>query len=107
MRVDAQDDPVNAAVADDGKRGRMIGGLGDANILQHDRIEPELGEAWRRIQWPRPLDPATCALARELGYEVEEVRLPDPAYTVRLPEVDAIASMGDGAVCSGALPKER
>jgi NAD(P)-dependent dehydrogenase (short-subunit alcohol dehydrogenase family)/acyl carrier protein len=62
----------------DGKRERMMGGLGDPNLLQHNRIEPDLGEAWKRIKWPRPLDPSTRELVTRLGYEVPEVAPPPP-----------------------------
>jgi phthiocerol/phenolphthiocerol synthesis type-I polyketide synthase E len=54
----------------DGKRERMMGGLGDPNILQHQGIDKNLGEAWKRIQWPRRLDEGTRALAARLGYEL-------------------------------------
>jgi phthiocerol/phenolphthiocerol synthesis type-I polyketide synthase E len=57
----------------DGKRERMMGGLGDPNILQHSRIEPGLGEAWKKIQWPRALDASTLALMTRLGYAVAEM----------------------------------
>jgi hypothetical protein len=60
----------------DGKRERMMGGLGDPNLLQHNRIESDLGEAWRRIKWPRALDPSTRELVARLGYEVPEVAPP-------------------------------
>ena len=30
----------------DGKKERMMGGLGDPNILQHKGIEKGLGESW-------------------------------------------------------------
>jgi phthiocerol/phenolphthiocerol synthesis type-I polyketide synthase E len=56
----------------DGKRERMLGGLGDPNILQHTRIEGERSDSWKRIQWPRALDASTRALATRLGYELPE-----------------------------------
>jgi len=49
---------------------RMIDGVGDPNLHEHDRIEPELGDAWRRIRLTRRLGPEACALAAELGYEL-------------------------------------
>ena len=57
----------------DGKRERMMGGLGDPNILQHSRIDPGLGEAWKKIAWPRALDASTLALMTRLGYAVAEM----------------------------------
>lgn len=49
---------------------RMIDGVGDPNLHEHDRIEPELGDAWRRIRLRRQLGPAARALAAELGYDL-------------------------------------
>jgi hypothetical protein len=49
---------------------RMIDGVGDPNLHEHDRIEPELGDAWRRIRLRRPLGAEARALAEELGYEL-------------------------------------
>ncbi|HSP77792.1 MAG TPA: sulfotransferase, partial [Myxococcaceae bacterium] len=62
----------------DGKRERMIGGLGDPNILHHNRIDSGLGEAWKRIKWPRPLDAGTRAVAERLGYSLPEESTPAP-----------------------------
>ncbi|HET9316133.1 MAG TPA: SDR family NAD(P)-dependent oxidoreductase, partial [Vicinamibacteria bacterium] len=45
-------------------------GIGDPNLLDHDSIDPSLGDAWRAIRLPRGLSPETCRLARELGYEL-------------------------------------
>jgi hypothetical protein len=53
----------------DGKRERMLGGVGDPNIMQHDRIEAHLADSWKQIRWPRALDPSTRALLARLGYE--------------------------------------
>jgi phthiocerol/phenolphthiocerol synthesis type-I polyketide synthase E len=72
----------------DGRRERMIGGLGDPNILQHNRIESKLGEAWQKIKWPRPLDASTQVLIKRLGYA-----LPDPVppiETTALPDVNQL-----------------
>ena len=68
----------------DGRRERMIGGLGDPNILQHNRIEPRLGEAWKNIKWPRSLDASTRQLVMRLGYELPAA---EPAVndTITLP----------------------
>ncbi|MFL5351290.1 SDR family NAD(P)-dependent oxidoreductase [Archangium sp.] len=56
----------------DGKRERMMGGLGDPNIMQHKGIDKGLGESWKKIKWPRPLDPTTLEIVARLGYEVEQ-----------------------------------
>ncbi|TSC32697.1 type I polyketide synthase [Corallococcus sp. Z5C101001] len=55
----------------DGKKERMMGGLGDPNILQHQGIEKKLGESWKRIKWPRAFDASTHAVIERLGYSVE------------------------------------
>jgi phthiocerol/phenolphthiocerol synthesis type-I polyketide synthase E len=57
----------------DGRRERMMGGLGDPNILQHSGIEAELGKAWKNIHWPRRLDASTQQLAARLGYDLPEI----------------------------------
>ncbi|WNG36170.1 SDR family oxidoreductase [Archangium violaceum] len=70
----------------DGKRERMMGGLGDPNILQHKGIEKGLGESWKKIKWPRPLDPTTLELVARLGYEVEQTAAPPkPAAPKKAP----------------------
>ncbi len=57
-------------------RSRMIYGVGDFNILRHDKIDPKLGERWRQIQLPRPLSAKTAALADEFNYVIKH-RLPE------------------------------
>ena len=49
---------------------RMIDGIGDPGLHERDRIEPELGDAWRWIRLRRPLGAEARALAEELGYEL-------------------------------------
>ncbi|MBI2191127.1 MAG: alpha/beta fold hydrolase [Planctomycetes bacterium] len=44
--------------------------LSDPNFRTRKRIEPELGDAWRRIVLPRRLSERACGLARKLGYEL-------------------------------------
>jgi acyl transferase domain-containing protein len=63
----------------DGKRERMLGGLGDPNIMQHNRIEADLAEAWKKVRWPRPLDASTRELCARLGYEIADDPAPPPA----------------------------
>jgi hypothetical protein len=49
---------------------RMIAGPGDPDILQHDGIDPALGQIWRNIKLPWPLQPETQTLAAVFGYEL-------------------------------------
>lgn len=56
----------------DGRRERMMGGIGDPNILTHTGIDPTLAETWRTITLPRRLDPSTKRLAEQLGYELPD-----------------------------------
>ncbi|WP_164018759.1 type I polyketide synthase [Pyxidicoccus trucidator] len=49
---------------------RMIDGVGDPNLHEHDRVERELGDRWRQVRPPRPLRDATRRLAERLGYEI-------------------------------------
>jgi hypothetical protein len=77
----------------DGKRERMMGGLGDPNILQHKGIDKDLGEAWRRIEWPRALDPGTRALAERLGYELPSAAAPAPAPAGRERAAELLANL--------------
>jgi len=86
----------------DGKRARMIGGLGDPNILQHKSIEPELGDSWKRIKWPRRLAPGTLAVVERLGYEVAEARRgPAPRSSVSAEEAERLLANLD------ALPEDQ
>ncbi len=69
----------------DGRRERMLGGLGDPNIMRHTGIEANLGDAWKKIEWPRPLDPTTAEVCNRLGYEIatqsQPVSLTKPPMT--------------------------
>jgi hypothetical protein len=56
----------------DGKKERMITGLGDPNILSHHEIDPKLADVWKEIRLPYPLDESTKAIASQLGYELPE-----------------------------------
>ncbi|RYZ41729.1 MAG: acyltransferase domain-containing protein [Myxococcaceae bacterium] len=69
----------------DGKKDRMMGGLGDPNILQHQGIEKKLGESWKRIKWPRAFDASTHAVIERLGYSVEGAT-PAPTPALAAPE---------------------
>jgi hypothetical protein len=66
------DIPFDEAVLQpyDDRRERMITGIGDPNILQHDSVDARLGEAWRSIRLPHWLSQETQRLATELGYEL-------------------------------------
>ena len=52
--------------------GRMTEGIaiGDVNFRKHRSIDPALGEAWRKIRPPRPLDGSTRTLADRYSYEI-------------------------------------
>lgn len=54
----------------DDKRERMITGIGDPNILQHDKIDPHLGEVWRKIKLPHHLGEPASRLAARFHYEL-------------------------------------
>ncbi|MDX9972355.1 MAG: beta-ketoacyl synthase N-terminal-like domain-containing protein [FCB group bacterium] len=47
-----------------------VGSVGDQNFLTHTTIDPTLGEKWRSIKLPNPLQPETCGLAAHYGYEL-------------------------------------
>ncbi len=66
--IDVDHRPEVLAPYDGG--ARMIDGVGDPNLHEHDRIEPELGDAWRRIRLRGRLGAEARALAEELGYEL-------------------------------------
>ncbi len=67
----------------DGRRERMITGLGDPNILDHKHIDEKLGNAWQGIQLPRYLDASTREIATKLGYELPE-QAPAPIADVEI-----------------------
>jgi hypothetical protein len=54
----------------DNKSERMITGIGDPNIIYHDRIDPQLGTAWKTIKLPHLLGRPARELALQLGYEL-------------------------------------
>jgi acyl carrier protein len=79
----------------DGRKERMVSGLGDPNFLAHSAIDPGLGEVWRSIELPRRLDRSTVELAAELGYELPgEERSGGGA----VPGVPDVASLSDEEV---------
>lgn len=49
---------------------RMRDGLGDPNFLDHDDIDKKLGEVWKKIKLPRPLNRNCRSLAAALNYEI-------------------------------------
>jgi acyl transferase domain-containing protein len=49
---------------------RMRDGLGDPNLLEHNKIDSSLGDVWRQIVLPKTLGRATRLIARELEYEL-------------------------------------
>lgn len=62
--------PFEEAMLHPYEGGRMIGGPGDFDIFQHDGIDPTLGEIWRTISLPRPLEEVTRHLAAQFNYEL-------------------------------------
>jgi phthiocerol/phenolphthiocerol synthesis type-I polyketide synthase E len=54
----------------DNKRERMISGIGDPNILKHDKVDAKLSETWRKVKLPWRLGAPAQQLAAELGYEL-------------------------------------
>ena len=58
---------------------RLTGGIhqqsisvGDPNFLQHQKIDSELGEAWRNIQLPVKLGTLSCQVATHFNYELPQ-----------------------------------
>jgi pimeloyl-ACP methyl ester carboxylesterase len=62
----------------DGVHDRSLA-IGDPNFLDHDRIEPELADAWKGVTLPRPLGPAARRLAATLAYPLPELERETPA----------------------------
>ncbi|GAB4199316.1 MAG: hypothetical protein OHK0022_19440 [Roseiflexaceae bacterium] len=54
----------------DNKRERMISGIGDPNILKHDKVDAKLSETWRKVKLAWRLGEPAQQLAAELGYEL-------------------------------------
>jgi acyl transferase domain-containing protein/acyl carrier protein len=54
----------------DNKRERMISGIGDPNILKHDKVDAKLSETWRNVKLPWRLGEPAQQLAAKLGYEL-------------------------------------
>ncbi|MBA3947171.1 MAG: SDR family oxidoreductase [Herpetosiphonaceae bacterium] len=72
----------------DDKHERMITGIGDPNILQHNKVDPELGEAWKQIRLPHALGEQTQRLAAEFGYTL-------PGNMLDVPATDPLHSFAD------------
>ena len=76
----------------DGRRERMMGGIGDPNILTHTGIDPTLAETWRSITLPRRLDPSTKKLAEQFGYDLpDNYQVPEgerPFLPAKQPETE-------------------
>lgn len=75
---DFLDIPFDRAVIQpyDDKRERMITGIGDPNILQHDNVDAQLGEVWRKIRLPHQLGLPARELAEVFGYELPAEQAP-------------------------------
>ena len=82
--------PFDPAVIEpyDNKRERMISGIGDPNILKHDRVDANLSETWRKVRLPYRLGEPAQRLAAELGYEL-------PAESEAAPSTPAEPSLFD------------
>ncbi len=52
------------------EKGEMIGGPGDPDVFEHDKIDGSLGETWKKIKLPRPLSDFSQQVAAELNYEL-------------------------------------
>ncbi len=58
--------------------------LGDPNFLQHKQIDAKLGESWKEIKLPRPLEDLTARISISLGYQLpEEATTPCPTATMK------------------------
>ncbi len=55
----------------DGVHGQSLA-IGDPNFLNHDRIDADLGNAWKKIVLPRSLGLAARQLAAKFQYELRE-----------------------------------
>ncbi|MCU0491961.1 MAG: SDR family NAD(P)-dependent oxidoreductase [Chloroflexaceae bacterium] len=82
--------PYDPAVTQpyDNKRERMISGIGDPNILKHDKVDAKLGDTWRKVKLPWRLGEQAQQLAAELGYELpaEAEAVPPPPSTASMLE---------------------
>ncbi len=73
----------------DNKRERMISGIGDPNILKHDKVDARLSETWRKVKLPWRLGDEAQQLAAELGYELPAESQPADAVPSALDTADA------------------
>lgn len=71
--------PFDGAVLQPYQGKRMTDGvyrtsmsLGDPNFGQHQQIEAKLGETWRKIKLPSPLNTFTQQIAHQLTYELPQ-----------------------------------
>lgn len=80
----------------DGRRERMMGGIGDPNILTHTGIDPTLGDTWRTVTLPRRLDPTTRILAEKFGYELpDNYEASTEERPLSITEADVETAVGD------------
>jgi hypothetical protein len=82
----------------DNKRERMISGIGDPNILKHDRVDAALSETWRKVQLPYRLGAPAQQLAAELGYELPAESAaappaPDEHSSLAMPDAAKLARL--------------
>ena len=71
--------------------------LDDPNFKSHKRIEPDLADAWKRIELPIALRPETEALAAELGYSLPRSAASGPVPADMTAATERRAEAGDMA----------
>jgi acyl transferase domain-containing protein/thioesterase domain-containing protein/acyl carrier protein len=76
-------------------------GIGDVNFLNHDGIEPSLGEVWRHTELPRKLGGFARRIALELGYDLPNENV-FSAFRGRLPGTERPTD-GIGELVKNAL----
>ena len=75
----------------DGVHAQSIG-IGDPNFSKHDKIDPNLADAWKKIRLDRRLGGFSQRLARELDYELHEtqtggVQMTDERQSKEVPDI--------------------
>lgn len=64
------DIPFEESMTDPYAANRKIAGVGDPDILQHDKVDAKLANTWQDIILPRPLNAISCDLAQGFQYEL-------------------------------------
>lgn len=63
LEIDFHPDMVDPYLGD-----RIASGLGDPDVLNHSRVEPELAERWRSVRLPQPMRSRSREIATAHGY---------------------------------------